>query len=186
MSAEREVEIYTYTLNIVNLSLKIKFPCRVYLEFNGSALTSEVAASSPNKFTFNQEVSIKNETDKEYIEVLVQLVTDKGAKYVGGVLKFVEKELIGSEGERIAVPLSKCLDTDAVLDVRVDQVTTEKILKKEGARRKTAQRTEFYPEGLGVWSGAKGKLNEGIETKSEYNMPITMSYKRDKFESRLK
>jgi hypothetical protein len=111
MSIDKEVEIYTYTLSVLNLSLKIKFPCKVYLEYAGNPITSEVAASSPNKFIFNQEITIKNETDKEYIEVLVQLTTDKGAKYVGGVLRFVEKELIGSEGERILVPIAKCLDS---------------------------------------------------------------------------
>lgn len=55
-----------------------------------------MASSSPNKFVFNQEITIKNDTGKEYIEVIVNLITDKGAKYVGGVLKFVENELIGS------------------------------------------------------------------------------------------
>jgi len=48
-----------------------------------------VATSSPNKFVFNQEITIKNESGKDYIEVIVNLATDKGAKYVGGVLKFV-------------------------------------------------------------------------------------------------
>lgn len=60
----------------------------------------------------------------------MQLVTDKGAKYVGGVLKFSEKELIGSEGERLVVPIAKCLDSDATCDVRVDQVSTSRIMKK--------------------------------------------------------
>jgi len=60
MSIEKEFEIYTYTLTILNLTLKIKFPCKIYLDFNGQSLTSEVAASSPNKFTFNQEVTLKN------------------------------------------------------------------------------------------------------------------------------
>ena len=54
MSIEREVEIYTYSITILSLSLKIKFPCKIYLEHNSNPLTSEVAASSPNKFTFNQ------------------------------------------------------------------------------------------------------------------------------------
>jgi hypothetical protein len=111
MSIEREVEVYTYTLSILSLSLKVKFPCKIYLELAGNAITNEVPASAPNKFLFNQEVTIKNETEKDYIEVIAQLLTDKGAKYVGGVLKFVEKELIGSEGERIVVPLAKCLDS---------------------------------------------------------------------------
>ena len=89
MSIEREVEVYTYTLSILSLSLKVKFPCRIYLEFAGNSITNEVSANTPNKFVFNQEVTIKNQTEKDYIEVIAQLVTDKGAKYVGGVLKFV-------------------------------------------------------------------------------------------------
>lgn len=89
MSIEKEVEVYTYTVSILNLSLKVKFPCKIYLEHAGNTITNEVAASSPNKFLFNQEVTLKNDTDKDYIEVVVQLVTDKGAKYVGGVLRFV-------------------------------------------------------------------------------------------------
>ena len=56
--------------------------------------------------------------------MMVHLVTEKGAKYVGGVLKFMESELIGSEGERITVPVYKCLDTEAMCEVRVDQVAT--------------------------------------------------------------
>lgn len=60
MSIEREVEVYTYTLSILSLSLKVKFPCRIYLEFAGNTITNEVAANTPNKFVFNQEVTIKN------------------------------------------------------------------------------------------------------------------------------
>lgn len=187
MSIEKEVEIYTYTLSVLNLSLKIKFPCKVYLEYAGNPITSEVAASSPNKFIFNQEITIKNETDKEYIEVLVQLTTDKGAKYVGGVLRFVEKELIGSEGERILVPIAKCLDSEAVCEVRVDQVATSRITKKESGRKKHPQKTEFGQD-LNLragWSGTKNKLNEG-ETKSEFNMPLSVAYKKDKFDLKVK
>jgi hypothetical protein len=60
MSIEKEVEIYTYTLSVISLQLKVKFPCKIYLEHSGSTITTEVASSSPNKFVFNQEVTIKN------------------------------------------------------------------------------------------------------------------------------
>ena len=96
-----------------------------------------MASSSPNKFVFNQEITIKNDTGKEYIEVIVNLITDKGAKYVGGVLKFVENELIGSEGERIVVPISKCLDTEAFCEIRVDQVSTSRVAKKLSPKKRT-------------------------------------------------
>jgi hypothetical protein len=48
-----------------------------------------VQPTSNNKFIFNQEVTLKNETEKEFIELVVQLITEKGAKYVGGVVKLV-------------------------------------------------------------------------------------------------
>ena len=47
------------------------------------------------------------------------------------MIRFLEKELIGSEGERIMVAISKCLDTEAACEVRVDQVTTSRVIKKE-------------------------------------------------------
>lgn len=54
MSIDKEVEIYTYTLSVISLQLKVKFPCKIYLEHAGSTITTEVASSSPNKFVFNQ------------------------------------------------------------------------------------------------------------------------------------
>lgn len=68
--------------------------------------------------------------------MIVNLITEKGAKYVGGVLKFVEKELIGSEGERIVVPINKCLDTEAFCELRVDQVSTSRVARKVSAKKR--------------------------------------------------
>lgn len=92
------MEIYSYTLTLLNLTLKVKFPCRLYLEHQGRALTSEVTPTSANKFIFNQEVALKNESDKKYLELVVQLLTEKGNKYVGGVVKLAESDLVASEG----------------------------------------------------------------------------------------
>lgn len=110
MSQAKEGQIYTYSLSVLSLSLKVKFPCRLFLEHQGKPLTSEVTAPTPNRFVFNQEVTLRNNSDKDFLEVVVQLVTEKGAKYVGGVLKLLESELIASEGERMLLPISKCLD----------------------------------------------------------------------------
>lgn len=35
----QEVEIYTYTLHIISLTLQVKFPCKITLEHQGSTLT---------------------------------------------------------------------------------------------------------------------------------------------------
>ena len=60
MSIEKEVEIYSYTLNVLNLTLKVKFPCKIHLEHAGTPITTEVAPASPHKYIFNQEVTLKN------------------------------------------------------------------------------------------------------------------------------
>ncbi len=60
MSFEKEVEIYCYTLTILNLTLKVKFPCKIYLEHQSNNITSEVQSTNNHKFIFNQEVSLKN------------------------------------------------------------------------------------------------------------------------------
>jgi hypothetical protein len=90
-------------------------------------------------------------------------VTDKGAKYVGGVLKFVESELIGSEGERIVVPVNKCLDSEAVCEIRVDQVSTSRVAKKTSPKKRNILKSEYQPEmNLVNWNSQKNKIsNEG-------------------------
>ena len=73
MSAERQVEVYTYGLTLLNLTFKIKFPCKLYLEQGGKAVTSEVAESSNHKYIFNQEISLRNDSDKDHIELVIQI-----------------------------------------------------------------------------------------------------------------
>lgn len=67
MSFEKELEIYSYTLTLLNLTLKVKFPCRLSLEYQGRSLTSEVTPTPANKFIFNQEITLKNDSDKKHI-----------------------------------------------------------------------------------------------------------------------
>jgi len=78
--------------------MKIKFPCKMHIEFNNKSLTTEVSPSSTNKFIFNQEVTLQEDPDKTFFELVVHLTTDKGAKYVGGVIKLQNSELMKSEG----------------------------------------------------------------------------------------
>lgn len=55
-------------------------------------------------------------------------------------------------------------------------------MKKESARKKAHMRTEFNPD-INISSpfiGGKTKLKEG-ETKSQFNMPLSMAYKKDQY-----
>jgi hypothetical protein len=58
------------------------------------------------------------------------LVTEKGARYISASLKLYHNELIRAEGERLVVSLSKCLDSEALCELRVDKVV------REGGQRK--------------------------------------------------
>ena len=57
------------------------------------------------------------------------MTTDKGAKYIAGIIRLDSKDMVNQEGEMIIVPLSKCLDSDATCELRVDQVSSEKIAR---------------------------------------------------------
>ena len=53
MATDRQVEVYTYGITVLNLTFKIKFPCKLYLEHSGKAITSEVPPTNNNKYIFN-------------------------------------------------------------------------------------------------------------------------------------
>lgn len=116
----------------------------------------------------------------------MQLVTEKGAKYVGGVLKFVENELIGSEGERIVVPISKCLDTEAFGEVRIDQVATSRVARRDSPKKRALLKSEYQPEINVLWSNSKNKMTNEGETKSEYNFPLSVNRNKDRYDMRQK
>jgi hypothetical protein len=79
------------------------------------------------------------------LELVVQLLTEKGNKYVGGVVKLPESDLVASEGECMAVPVSKCLDAEAICELRVDQVSTSRIVRK-GSPKRAPLRSEYHPD----------------------------------------
>lgn len=133
-----------------------------------------------NKFIFNQEVTLKNNSDKNHIELVVQLLTEKGNKYVGGVVRLVENDLVASEGECMAVQVSKCLDGEAVCELRVDQVATSRVMRK-GSPKRAPLRSEYQADlNINLYSSQKQRQQEG-ETKSEFNFPISIA-RREKLD----
>lgn len=61
---DQEVEIYQYNLNIISVSMKIKFPCKMHIQLNNTPITTEITSVSTNKFIFNQEITLKEDPDK--------------------------------------------------------------------------------------------------------------------------
>jgi ligand-binding sensor protein len=81
------------------------------IEHQGSLLTGEVAVSNDDRYIFNQSVTLKDQAKKDFLELTINLITDKGAKYIAGVFRLYQSEMVRSEGERLVLSLSKCIDT---------------------------------------------------------------------------
>jgi len=45
-----------------------------------------------------------------------------GSKYIAGVIKLYHSEMVRSEGEKLVLSLSKCIDSQAFCEIKVDQV----------------------------------------------------------------
>ena len=64
---EQEVEIYSFTLNIQSIKMKIKFPCKMALDVKGDSLTPDVQPNDFNKFIFNKEITLKEDDGKPFL-----------------------------------------------------------------------------------------------------------------------
>ena len=80
------------------------------IEHQGGLLTGEIARSGDNRYSFNQTVTLTDSFSKDHFELTIDLLTDKGAKYIAGVVKLYQAEMIRSEGERLVLSLAKCID----------------------------------------------------------------------------
>ncbi len=56
------------------------------------------------------------------MELIVNLTTKKGLKYTAGAAKLNGTDLVNQQGERLTIPLVKCLDTGASCEIRVDYI----------------------------------------------------------------
>lgn len=88
---EQEVEIRVFTIHLQNIKMRVKFACRMKLEVNGQMITGEVTMNQSEKFIFNQEVIVNEDVEKSYMEIIAHLNTDKGAKYIAGIVKLDPK-----------------------------------------------------------------------------------------------
>ena len=72
--------------------MQVKFACMMSLEHNKECITEQVSSES-NIFKFNQEISLKEISNPTETDILVFLVTNKGGKYVTGIIKLNIKQL---------------------------------------------------------------------------------------------
>jgi hypothetical protein len=73
-------------------------------------------------FALNREVSIKEEKNKDYLEINLNLATDKGGNIMAGIIKINLRDISSSEGENLTISLQKCLDPYATCLLTVKSV----------------------------------------------------------------
>jgi hypothetical protein len=59
MTSQQDIPINEYTLTILSVKMKVKFPCKMKLEHAGNTLTDEVPSNDQSKFLFNQEITLQ-------------------------------------------------------------------------------------------------------------------------------
>ena len=64
MSKGFDEDLFSFTITIVAVKMKVKFPCRMALEQAGKTLTQEVEQNQDGKFLFNQEVHLTQDNQK--------------------------------------------------------------------------------------------------------------------------
>jgi len=61
--SEKKDQNYEFVLKIQAVKMKIKFPCRMALEYNKQPITKEVPTGEGNRFPFNEDITLRGEGD---------------------------------------------------------------------------------------------------------------------------
>lgn len=90
------------------------------LHYDGKPITTQVESAN-NIFTFNQDVTLKlNTQNSTDLEISAYLSTGKGGSILAGMIVFNIDVLNNKTGNKIIVPLQKCIDTAAVVQVKIN------------------------------------------------------------------
>lgn len=159
----------------------MKFPCRMALEYQKQPITKEASSTDQNKFIFNENIQLKGEGDGHAFEILASLYTEKGTKYTSGQMKLLSAELIRSKGERLVIPLTKCLDQDAFCQLVVEGVKDMKDSQLKLSR--SSSKVITSPEKPEIVSPLPKRINSERyligETRSQANFQPIMGLASD-------
>ena len=119
-------------LAIKELKLSVKFPCRLTLQHAGRPISPEIQSDGTNVFPVGRDVAVKEDKKMDYMEINVNLATDKGGNIMAGIIKVGLKDIGSSEGESQTLSLQKCLDPYATCMLIVKSVKINRSRVKKG------------------------------------------------------
>ena len=88
-------------LTLLSIKMKVKFPCRMVVEQAALPLTKEVPPSEDGRFLFNQEIRLKEVSEKLFTELNISLITEKGARYTSGLIKLFHNDILPQKREML-------------------------------------------------------------------------------------
>lgn len=165
-------------LKVLTVSLKLKFKCRLKIQCAEGGATQE-ATTSNGLYDVDQELQLYPK--KNEIELLLTLISEKGSSYNGGIVRTSIEQLRYSTGTAIKLSVSKCIDKQAWVEVKV--ISVPNLQDKEN--KKDLSFTDHIEDGFFLKEAQytpdrvkKGNLvletNLG-ETRSEHGIPLPAS-----------
>ena len=127
-----EHESYDVVLLIKELKLSVKFPCRLTLQHAGRPISPEIQSDGTNVFPVGRDIAVKEDRKRDYIEINVNLATDKGGNIMAGIIKLSLKDIGSMEGESQTLSLQKCLDPYATCLLIIKSVKVNRSRVKKG------------------------------------------------------
>lgn len=75
-----------YHIRIHQVTMKVKFQCRMKIDFNSEPITLEVPHSGFDVYVFNHDVTLcEDSLSDNCFTLAIGLVTSKGAKYIAAL-----------------------------------------------------------------------------------------------------
>ena len=126
---ENNQSLHVYHLRINQVKMKVKFQCKMKIDYNNEPITLEVPHAGSNVYHFNQDITLCEESTSDNCFTLsVSLVTSKGAKYIAALAHLYHNELIrvsdSGHNSKLLLPLSKCLDPEGTIELIVKEIVS--------------------------------------------------------------
>lgn len=84
----QQTNTHEFVLKVLTVKMKIKFPCKMTLQFDKKTITKQAPSSEYNRFIFNEEIVLRGDQDSSF-QIFTHLYTEKGTKYTSGVFKLL-------------------------------------------------------------------------------------------------
>jgi hypothetical protein len=121
------------------------------------------------------------------LELLVNLYTEKGTKYIAGVLRLETQELSRQQGQTMVLGLSKCLDSEATCEFKVERAASNQkgTFYTHKSTALAPEKNQVSPHPSMQYNPPRPQNSKATGgTKSEFQFPISVSRQLQSFRTK--